>query len=785
MPLNKKMTRLFAWTGLAVSILGVAWILLPNKTPSVSIDNPPISLKQEPVAVAAPEFVGAKSCAQCHQAQVDAWKGSHHDLAMQYASSTSVLGNFNVARYTFNGVTTTFSKHSGEYHVNTDGPDGKLQDYTIKYTFGVYPLQQYLVEFPGGRLQALGVAWDSRAKEEGGQKWFHLYPQEKIDYKDELHWTKLAQNWNHMCAECHSTNLKKNYDLASNQFNTSWSEINVACEACHGPASQHVDWANKKPGSEEFLQKGLVLLLDERKDVNWTFNDTANTAARSQERSTTKEIDTCARCHSRRSTLTEDYRHGKPIMDSHLPALLTEHLFYPDGQIKEEDFEYASFLQSKMFHKGVTCSDCHEPHSLKLRVPGNQTCLQCHKADRYNSEKHHFHSLQSKGAACAACHMPTTNFMVVHARHDHSIRIPRPDLSLKLKTPNACNQCHADKSPAWANAKMEKWYGKDWSPGWHFGETLFDANQGQPQAGQDLAAVALSPKIADIARATATSLLPNYLDPTTGLILPKLLADKSPLVRREALGVVDRLPPEQRWKIAGSLLSDPILAVRIEAARVLTVVPRETLTPDQLQSLDKSVQEYIGAVLSSAEHPQSHVNLGLLYQGLGDNDKAENAYRQALTLDPTYVIAYVNLADLYRARQQDDKAEAILLAARAAVGDNADVEHALGLQYVRSQQLPKALESLAKAARLQPENARYAYVYAVALNGNGESEHSIRILEDVHAKFPYDRDVLFALVSYNKAMGNMPAATAYANKLVEMDPRYGSVDQIMQQLSSP
>jgi Flp pilus assembly protein TadD len=257
------------------------------------------------------------------------------------------------------------------------------------------------------------------------------------------------------------------------------------------------------------------------------------------------------------------------------------------------------------------------------------------------------------------------------------------------------------------------------------------------------------------------------------------------MVRREALDVVDRLPPENRWRLAGAVLSDPVLAVRIEAARVLSVVPRQTLTVEQQQVLDKAVQEYVAAILSTAEHPQSHVNLGLLYQRLGDVDKAEKSYAQALRLDPSYAAAYVNLADLYRLRQDDAGTETTLLTARKAVGSNAGVEHALGLHYVRSRQMTKALRALGEAVRLQPEDARYSYVYAVALNGNGESKRAIKLLEAVNSRHPYDRDVLIALVSFNKSAGDVKAATGYAGKLVEMDPRYGSVDQVLRQLSPP
>jgi mono/diheme cytochrome c family protein len=262
------------------------------------------------------QFVGAQTCAACHQNEFDLWRGSHHDLAMQHANDQTVLGDFGDQRLEYFGVVSTFTKDNDTFAVRTDGPGGELQNFEVKYTFGVEPLQQYLVELDGGRLQALHLAWDTRPKEQGGQRWFHLYQDEEIDHTDELHWTRLAQNWNHMCAECHSTNLKKNFDLEANEFKTTWSEINVACEACHGPGSQHVAWANEESGWKKLKDKGFDVVFDERHGVSWRIDDSAPTAKRSERRETAKEIETCARCHSRRSLLSENYQHGKSLMDT-------------------------------------------------------------------------------------------------------------------------------------------------------------------------------------------------------------------------------------------------------------------------------------------------------------------------------------------------------------------------------------------------------------------------------------------------------------------------------------
>ena len=241
--------------------------------------------------VSAAEYVGHSACKQCHEKEVKLWQGSHHDLAMQHANDETVLADFAHTSFTYAGINSAFYKKNDKFMVRTDGPDGKLHDYEIKYTFGVTPLQQYLVELGKGRLQALTIAWDTRDKKAGGQRWFHLYPDEEITHTDELHWTRTYFNWNGMCAECHSTNLKKNYNSTTDTFKTSWSEINVSCEACHGPSSNHIAWAKKETGWEAFNDnKGLPVLFDERKDVHWKISVKVGNAKRSVERTTEKEV---------------------------------------------------------------------------------------------------------------------------------------------------------------------------------------------------------------------------------------------------------------------------------------------------------------------------------------------------------------------------------------------------------------------------------------------------------------------------------------------------------------
>ena len=280
---------------------------------------------------------------------------------MQEATDKTVLGNFANASFQHHGITSRFFKTDAKFFVHTEGPDGKLADFEIKYTFGVEPLQQYLIEFPGGRLQSLTIAWDTEKK-----RWFHLYPNEKISSDDPLHWTGLYQNVNSMCAECHTTNFKKGYDSKTEAYNTTWSEINVSCQACHGPGEAHVEWAKnlEDRAAPEYADKGLL--------VNFK-----GSGSRYQ-------VEACARCHSRRHLIYDKFKHGSPLMDHIVPALLREGLYHADGQILDEVYVYGSFLQSKMYQAGVRCSDCHNSHTLKLKAVGNAICVQ--RSDRQDGE---------------------------------------------------------------------------------------------------------------------------------------------------------------------------------------------------------------------------------------------------------------------------------------------------------------------------------------------------------------------------------------------------------------
>jgi len=734
---------------------------------------------------AQPGFVGGAQCASCHAEEAARWSGSHHDLAMQHAREDTVLGDFDDAEFEQFGVVSRFYRDASRFMVRTDGPDGELAHYPIKYTFGVDPLQQYLIEFPGGRLQALDIAWDSRAREQGGQRWFHLHPADPVRHDDVLHWTGPNLNWNYMCADCHSTNLKKGYDAGSDTYDTTWSELDVSCEACHGPGARHLAWAEAKGEGESVDpdDPGLTVLLNERDGVAWPIDRASGKAKRSRPRATDKEIQVCARCHSRRSQLSDETVAGQPLLDGYRPALLTEGLYYPDGQVQDEVYVWGSFLQSKMYQAGVTCSDCHDPHSAELRLPGDGVCQQCHASDRYATGEHHFHDKGSRGASCVACHMPPTHYMVVDARHDHSFRIPRPDLTVAMDTPNACNNCHTDETAQWAAEQVETWYGKPAGGERRYAKALHAARAQLPEARRLLQAIAIDTEQPGIARATALQMLAAYPDQAALARIREGLTAGNPLERLGALAALQSFGPGQRL-LAVSLLWDDRKAVRIEAAGQLAALAAEQMPEQVRRQLEAVVQEYVSAQAFNAERPEAQLNLGTLYTELGRYREAERAYRRAIELQPRFVPAYVNLAQLQSDMDREQEADGLLSRGLALNPGSADLQHALGLSLVRQKRLDRALDALARAAELAPDNPHYGYVQAVALESQGRLEEALRVLQAVHERHPGNLETLSALVTYSRKAGQPAAALAYALELQRLLPNNPAVDQLVRELSA-
>ncbi|HWM28641.1 MAG TPA: tetratricopeptide repeat protein, partial [Woeseiaceae bacterium] len=629
-----------------------------------------------------------------------------------------------------------------------------------------------------GRLQTLPFAWDTRDENDGGQRWFHLYPDEMIGPHDPLHWTGREQNWNYMCAECHSTQVEIGYDAASDTFDTTWKELDVGCEACHGPGSVHIAQA----GREEFdADYGFLVDLDDRDGTAWLMDAETGIAQRSEPRSAPPhQPEACGRCHARRGVIAPEYQFGKPLADTHLPALLDEGLYFADGQIRDEVYVYGSFLQSRMYRAGVSCSDCHNPHSLEL-VTGkdpNAVCGQCHLPAKFATTEHRRHTPEAAG--CVDCHMPERTYMVVDERRDHSFRIPRPDLTEKIGTPNTCNGCHSDEDASWATAAVAEWYGDDVFARPEFGTALTAARLGHANAA--LREVVQSPEHSGIARATALTLLDQPMSREDFDVLNSSVSDPDPLLRIAVHRVLRVLPAELRTRFGFEGLADPVRSVRMEAA--LAFADQHDLLPAaDARHFRSAAEDYRTAYEYTANRPESLAHLGDFALAMGNAEEGLAYYQQALTMEPSSVVARANLADLHRARGNEAEAERILRQGLEIDPDNAPLLHSLGLLLVRTGRPDESVAALREAAKLDPDNGRFAYVLGVALNSTGQGDEAVTLLESAHQRFPTDFDIAWALATMYRDRGEIDAALQVTENLLQRHPEQPDVVALYRSLS--
>ena len=712
------------------------------------------ALAANPVPV---EYVGSPICKGCHNSVYIQWQGSHHQLAMQEANEKTVLADFNNTTFTYFNTTSQFYKKANKFFVKTDGPDGKLTDYEVKYVFGIDPLQQYLIEFPNGHIQSLTIAWDTVKK-----RWFHLYPDEHIKSSDPLHWTRVYQNWNMMCGECHTTDYRKNYDSTKKSYNTRWFEIDVGCEACHGPGSNHIKWAKTNKSTKQ------------SKTSNYGFDFNYKTA------SADEQIEVCAPCHSRRTRLSDEFVPGKAFMDHFLPSHLRPELYYADGQILDEVYVYASFLQSSMYQAGVRCSDCHNVHTTKVKYSGNKLCTQCHNSNgntrfktltkkNYDDKNHHFHKNDSKGAQCVECHAPERNYMGVDPRRDHSFRIPRPDLSVKYETPNACNKCHTKKDAKWAANTVNKWYGKKRNKDRHFTNVFYKARKGDATAEKQLISIANNQSNPSIIRATALQYI-RGTEPDSGNAIMKAVKDKHPLVRVYAADRLVDLPPAQRIDLAFDLLKDPVRTVRMSAARAVADLPVMQLSGDQNAYISKALQEYYEVQQSIADMPGGQLNLGVVYTKRKKYDQAEQSYIEAIRLDPAFLPGYFNLANLYNELGENDSAIKLLRKGISIAPKQGELYYSLGLLLVEEEQLEAAAKALKQAVTLIKDRPRMYYNYGLLLQNLNRRAEAKDALHNAYQLSANDPDIVYALIIFHTQQQGWQQALSFAEELVALLP---------------
>lgn len=709
------------------------------------------STKQIPDA----HFLGDKKCKECHQEEFKKWQGSHHDKSMDVATRETVLANFKGERFTSQGVRSRFFQKNGNFYANTEGPDGKNHDYKIEYVFGITPLQQYIVKFPDGHYQCLRQAWDSKKN-----IWFDLYPDFKVVHSEWLHWSRGGLNWNNMCSDCHSTNVRKGYTEATHSYDTKFALINVSCEACHGPGKQHVsDVASQ---GDSYKNTGTMQMTLETKPKEL--------------------VDQCARCHVRREQLTKNFNFEGTFLDHYSPQLLTEGIYYADGQILDEDYVYGSFVQSKMYKHNVTCTNCHDPHTLEKKFKGNKLCAQCHVPETYDTEKHHFHKKGTEGAQCINCHMPGKYYMGNDFRRDHSFRIPRPDLSLKYGTPNACTGCHKDKDAVWANEKFIEQHGKpDYT---HFSDLLVPGLKGAPNAEESLLKLAKDTTQPEIARATAINELPNYRNQVTVKELLNYLNDNSAMVRASTVDALNEISNPAYLKSLFPLLNDEKRVVRIKTYNALASLKANQIPAEYKSSYEKVGEEFKIYFEGISDFVGGRINKANYMLKKGNLKAAIKGYESAIAIDPINNIARTNLANLYYRNGEFDKAEKAFKTIIKQEPGYGPTYYSYGLLLAELKNTKGAITQMELATKYMPDNTRVFYNLSLLYDSIKNTDKAEKTLIRGLKIAPNDENLLYALAYHYSNNSHTEKAKNIASRLIELYPTKGQYFQFLEQLNS-
>lgn len=702
------------------------------------------------------EYVGGQKCVSCHSDEYAEWQTSDHFMAMLPADDSTVLGSFNEDTLLADGILSIFYRKNGAFYIRTEGASGETEEFRISFIFGHYPLQQYLVEFPGGRMQAMRQTWDTDQK-----KWFHQYPGDIISPHDWLHWTNGAQTWNSMCADCHSTDLKKNYSFESNSFHTTWSEINVSCESCHGPGSRHIQLVSSSTSGNSYnISEHFMVDLSDTNHV--------------------RQVEVCAPCHARRSELGGTRMLSGNLFDNYIPEIISTQHYHPDGQIQDENYVYGSFVQSKMYQHNVRCTNCHNPHSGKLKLEGNLLCHQCHDAS-YSAPTHHFHKQNTEQAQCTSCHMPSKYYMVNDLRHDHSFRVPRPDQSVRYGTPNTCNSCHSDKSHQWAADAIREWYGDQRA--YHFSDDLVPGSSLRENSGEYLTHLLAGDSVPDIAKATAIyylSLLAE--DDLSGLFLDHV-NHRSPAVRIQALRALQNYPYSYWMNSCLDQLRDESRAVRVTAYELYAAVPLNDLPSKYAADLQSCKKEFGQYMSHQLDFPLGRAAMGLHLQRQGKTKTSITFYEAALKLDSLQTGIRTNLAMAYSANGENLKAEDALLHELKLNPQDGSSAYNLALLYVETGDTSKALNYFKIASETFDRNHRVYYNYGLLLQSTGDFESAFNAFMTGLQIQPMDHDLNYILFLHWLNKNELKKAKKYLENLVAIDPQNTEYRNALKQMN--
>ncbi len=734
---------------------------------------------QVPILVQDDEegYVGSRSCRECHERFYELWSPSHHGKAMQ--PMADVLNNENLilnqqATQVGNKWYEVSVKRDQLFMIEKANPEDKivLNTYEAIWALGGRNIYYFLAPFEGGKLQTMPLAYDINRKE------WYSNPQSAVRHfvddvinDEEVEWTHSLYTFNTTCHSCHVSQLNKNYDIESNTYHTTWKEPGINCETCHGPSKDHVDIfrSAKKTGEvpeDMMLIRTSIFTADQHNS-------------------------SCATCHSKGYPLTKAYMPGEEFFQHFNLVTLENPDFYPDGRDLGENYTMSSWFQSSCgSNSELHCVSCHTSSGrYRFKGKSNEACVQCHEGKVNNFETHTHHKL-TDSLSCVSCHMPETEFARM-TRSDHSMRPPMPATSIEFESPNACNICHEDKSPQWANDHVIEWHGD------YQDETLFNArliDEGRKgiftNIGQMLHLIS-NPEVDIIFRNSMIRILINYPSQEKDTQLLAVIEDASPLIRASAAeGLQYTISNEAKVALLKAA-QDSMRVVRNRASVALSSFPQNMFTAEEWKIVENNSQEYIDYIMAYPDSWTANYNLGNFYQQQQMYPQALISYNKAVELEDEAISAMVNASMIHSILGDNKSSEEKLLQALAIDPDNPAANLNYGLLLAELQRfkesvthLKHALEvdsTLSAAAynlavisaqtnindavkyslmafKITPENLKYGYTHAYYLIQNGETQKAISTTEKVLNSHPGYIDAYLFLGNIYENENNIQAA---------------------------
>ncbi|MEW6304117.1 MAG: tetratricopeptide repeat protein [Verrucomicrobiota bacterium] len=747
--------------GVVLLAVFVAWRAskpAPARSPVASSPGTPAPKREDDAAVFA-RYAGSQSCRECHAEAFQLWADSHHALAERPLKPEVDRAAFEPAQTFQHGTQQSEARlTNGVFEIVTLGLHRERKAYPIARVIGVDPLRQFLIEAPGGRWQCLEVTLDPQHNE-----WFDVFGNEDRQPGEWGHWTGRGMNWNTMCAACHNTRLRKNYDEATDSYATAMAEMSVGCEACHGPMADHVRWRRQYPTG--------------------TGDPTLRRLSRDQ------MLDTCGSCHSRRAELTGDFQPGDAYFDHYSLTIPDESdIFYPDGQVRDEDYEFTSFLASRMHAAGVRCIDCHQPHSGKTRVAGDALCMTCHigqspalpgiQIPRIDASTHSHHQANEPGGRCVDCHMPLTTYMQRHPRRDHGFTIPDPLLTQQHGIPNACNRCHADKDAAWALDWTQQWYGGRMNrPSRTRAQWVAQARAGDRHAWRNLVAL-YDGETNSLWRAVAAGLLRNWPEEReASATLLRAARDASPMVRGVAASALEPLASTDgavRTALT-ELLNDPVRKVRVDAAWVL----RSTVDPQSLAG-----QDLLRHLAAGGDQPAGAMQLGVYYSDRNQLARALEYFRKAVDWDANSAPLRHEFAVALSQNGQSHEAAAQLQAACDLAPREAEYRFKLALALHELGQLDRATATLEETVRINPAHSQAWYNLGLAYSSLNQPAQALDALARAEALDTRSPRIPYARATVLARLGRTTEARAAAQRALAIHSGYADAAALLEALST-